>query len=246
METEQHYLRVGVFAVLLAVALAAFAMWIASDGLGNIQPYRIYFEESVSGLSQGSPVKYRGVTVGQVSAITIDKKDPRYIRVDVAINDSTPVKVGTVAGLKLQGITGAVFIELSGSRTDAQDLVEAQPDVRVPIIPSTESSIATIMNQLPQITEKLGRFADQLSKLSSDENIEKFNATLENLSLMSADMRGVLRDTKGDIVESTENLNGTMSNLRRASRDISSVTDRIEDDPSSLIFPPEEQGIPAP
>lgn len=246
METEQHYFRVGMYVIGLSVALMVFAMWIAGDGVKDSRSYRIYFAESVSGLSVGSPVKYRGVTVGEVSTITIDKKDPRYIRVDVDINDSTPVKVGTVAGLKLQGITGSVYIELSGSKPEAQDLADAQPDSDIPVIPSEESSITTVLNQLPQITEDLSRFVKQLSKFASDENIAKLNATLDNLTGMSTDMRQVLRDTKGNIIESTEQLNGTMGNLRKASRDVSDVTERIGDNPSSLLFPPEEQGIPAP
>lgn len=245
METEPHYFRVGMVVIGLCLALAAFAVWLVDDGVDNSQAYRIYFAESVSGLVEGSPVKYRGVTIGKVMKIAIDKNDTRLIRVDVDIVRSAPVKVGTVAGLKLQGITGAIFVELTGGPPDAQDLKEAQQR-KVPIIPSQESSIATLMNLLPQITESLSRFTDQMGKIVSDENIQKFNKTLENLTLMSTDLRNVLHDTRGNIVESTDQLNGTMRNLRKASRDISTVTDRVEEDPSSLIFPPDEQGIPVP
>lgn len=245
METERHYFRVGLYVLGLSLALAAFAIWLTSDGLNNSRAYRIYFAESVSGLSEGSLVKYRGVTVGKVMKIAIDRKDPRLIRVDVDIDDETPVKVGTVAGLKLQGITGAIFVELSGGTPNAPDLAQAQ-DVRVPVIPSQESSIATLMNLLPQITNSLSKFTDQLSKIASDENIERFNETLGNLSAISSDLRTVLHQSRGNLVESTDQLNGTMRNLRRASRDVSKITDRVEEDPSSLIFPPDEQGIPAP
>lgn len=246
METEPHYFRVGMYIIVLTVVAALFALWLASDGIENSEDYRIYFAESVSGLSEGSAVKYRGVTVGQVRDISIDKRDPRLIRVTVSIGKDTPVKVGTVAGLKLQGITGAVYIELSGSGPSAQDLAEAFPERKIQIIPSEASSITAIMTQLPQIMDKLSRFADQLAKLSTDENIAAFNAALHNIAAMADEGRQVIRDSKGNIIEATEQMSGTMSNLRKASRDINNVTDRIEEDPSSLIFPPDEQGIPAP
>jgi phospholipid/cholesterol/gamma-HCH transport system substrate-binding protein len=247
MENEQHYFRVGVYIIVLVLGMALFAMWLMSSGLKHSTEYRIYFTESVSGLSLGSPVKYRGVSVGQVKEIGIDKNDPRKIWVNVEVSNDTPVKVGTVAGLKLQGITGTVFIELSGDvAADAKDLADATPHDKTPVIPSQASSINAIMNQLPQILDKLSHFADQLDKLTSDENIAQFTGALQNLNAITGDTRQVLRDTKGNIIESTEQLDQTMTNLRKASRDVSSVTDRVKDDPSSLIFPPEEQGIPAP
>jgi len=246
METEPHYFRVGVYIIALVAGLALFSLWLVSDGLQHARDYRIYFAESVSGLNLGSPVKYRGVSVGQVKEIIIDKKDSRLIRVTVEIENDTPVKVGTKASLKLQGITGTVYVELSGGAPDAMDLVDAYPDRKVQVIPAEASSITAIMNQLPQIMDKLSHFADQLSKLSSDENIAKFGAVLDNLTALTGETREVIRDTKGNIIDSTEQLNGTMTNLRKASRDISHVTDRVEEDPSSLIFPPDEQGIPAP
>lgn len=246
METDAHYFRVGLYIIVISLAAAIFAIWVMSNGIKDSQEYRIYFEESVSGLSVGSPVKYRGVSVGQVKSIAIDKKDPRLIKVNVELSGDTPVKTDTIAGLKLQGITGSIYIELSGSTMSAQNLTDAQPDVRIPTIASETSSITTIMSQLPQIMEKLTVFTDQLAKLTTDENIAKLDETLGNINAITADMRDVMRDTKGNIIDSTEQLSGTMTSLKRAARDVNDLTDRVSDNPSSLIFPPAEQGIPAP
>lgn len=246
METEPHYFRVGLYMILLTLGLAIFAAWLMSDGIDDSRQYRIYFSESVSGLSVGSPVKYRGVSVGQVTDIVIDKKDPRLIRTTVNIGHNTPVKVGTVAGLKLQGITGTVYVELTGSEPSAQDLEDAYPDRKIQVIPSQASSISALMNQLPQILDKLSRFADQLAKIATDENVENFSNTLTNLNALTGNLNAVAKSTKGNIIESTEQMSGTMTNLRKASRDISKVTEKVGDNPSSLIFAPEEEGIAAP
>ena len=242
MENEKHYFRVGLYIVLLTLGLALFAMWLFANGLHHTKDYRIYFNESVSGLSLGSPVKYRGVSVGKVKTMAIDTDNPQRIKVTAELDKDTPVKLGTTASLKMQGITGTVFIELSG---------DAPPDApkltgREPTIPTRESSINAVMNQLPQIMEKLSHFADQLAKISTDENIARFNQMLANLNNASADTEQILHDSKGNIIQSTQEVNETMGNLRKASRDVSSVTERVSDDPSSLLFPPKEQGVPAP
>jgi len=246
MESDKHYFRVGVFLIGLLLVAAMFTMWLVSAGEESDDRYRIYFAESVSGLTQGSPVKYRGVVVGAVENIAISSKDSRLIRVDVRIRESTPVKSDSVASLKLQGVTGTSFIELNGGAPGMQSLKETVEKGKIPVIPSEPSGINAVMNQLPQIMDQLSQFATQMNKLTSDANIGKLSEAFDNLAASSGDIRDTLQKTQGNVVESTEQISGTMSNLRRASRNVNIVTERIKDDPSSLIFPSEEEGIPAP
>lgn len=246
MESDAHYFRVGLYLVGLMLAAAFFTIWLATSGSETDEDYRIYFNESVSGLSVGSAVKYRGVNVGRVETITINKKDPRLIRVDVKIAEMTPVKTDTVAVLKLQGITGTVFIELTGGEPRARNLADVTPRGETPVIPSQASSINAIMNQLPVILDKLAGFADQMNKITSDENVARLNEAFANLTAISGDIRLILRGTKGNIIESAEQVNGAMQNLRKASRHVSTVTEQVKENPSALVFPPPEEGIPAP
>lgn len=246
METDAHYFRVGLYIIALALGLTVFAVWVMSNGIKDSREYRMYFQESVSGLGLGSPVKFRGVNVGQVKAIAIDKSNPSLIKVNVIISGDTPVKTDTVASLKLQGITGAIYIELSGSTMEARNLVDANPNVRIPIIRSEASSITTIMSQLPQIMEKLTAFTDQMGKVMTDENMANINETLANVRDITGNMNLVLQETKGNVIDASEQVSGTMTHLKRAARDINNVTDRVSENPSSLIFPPAEKGIPAP
>jgi phospholipid/cholesterol/gamma-HCH transport system substrate-binding protein len=59
--------------------------------------YRIRFNESVSGMSLGDPVKFRGVDVGTVKAMAIDANDPRRVQVEVRLRKEAPVKTDTKA-----------------------------------------------------------------------------------------------------------------------------------------------------
>lgn len=239
METERHYFAVGLFIIGLGVVLAAFAIWLAGSGRADDVPYRIYFNESVSGLVKGGAVKYRGVDVGIVDTIRIDPKDPRRIRVDVRLLQSAPVTTETTASLKMQGITGTVFIELSGGGPKAELLTDVTPRDKVPVIPSEVSGIAAVVNQLPMIMDKLSRFVDQMNSIASDENIASLGDLLNNTTAITLDVRDIVRESKRDSKEITVN-------LRRASRDINQVTETVRDNPSALLFPPDEKGIPAP
>ena len=65
MENERHYFLVGLFVLGGVLAMFAFTIWLTATDDSKYQQYRIHFAESVSGLSNGSDVKFRGVKVGK-------------------------------------------------------------------------------------------------------------------------------------------------------------------------------------
>jgi len=168
METDKHYFLEGLFIIGLSLAAALFFVWLANTGRRDDVIYRIHFAESVSGLSLGDPVKFRGVDVGMVKAMIIDPDDPRQVRVEVRLRKEAPVKTDTKATLKLKGITGVVFIELNGGNPSAQSLVAATPQGRIPEIPSERSSLTAFMDQLPKVVEKFSAIEDQTKKVVTD------------------------------------------------------------------------------
>ena len=67
MERDAKYAAVAVFALLAIASAFAFVWWYSGRGDHRVyERYEIYFNGSVSGLAQGSPVRYLGVDVGRV------------------------------------------------------------------------------------------------------------------------------------------------------------------------------------
>src|SRR5215813_10973715 len=161
METDKHYFFEGLFIVVFAVGAALFFVWLTNTGHRDDVTYRIHFAESVSGLAVGDPVKFRGVDVGTVKAMALDSDDPRLVRVDVRLRKDTPVKTDTRAMLKLKGITGVVFIELNGGSPQAQSLVAATGDGRIPEIASEKSSLNAFLDELPKVVERFAHLEDR-------------------------------------------------------------------------------------
>ena len=122
METDKKYFQVGVFVIGIFLAGIGFTLQLTSATSGDYNRYFIRFSESVSGLNRESTVKFHGVDVGNVEKISIDPNDPKLIHIDICVLQSTPIKTDTTATLKLYGITGEVYIELSGGSIDAPRL----------------------------------------------------------------------------------------------------------------------------
>jgi phospholipid/cholesterol/gamma-HCH transport system substrate-binding protein len=165
METDKHYFFEGLFIIGISVAAAFFAMWLGSPGSRDDVLYRIHFSDSVSGLTVGDPVTFRGVDVGTVKSMGIDPADSRLVLVEVRLRKDTPVKTDTRASLALKGITGVVNIELSGGDPAAKTLLAVTPVGKVPEIPSEKTGLKAMLDELPKLVEKFSSIEDQVKKV---------------------------------------------------------------------------------
>ena len=165
METDKHYFFEGLFIIVFSIAVALFAVWLGSSGRHDDVIYRIHFPDSVSGLTAGDTVKFRGVDVGTVKSMRIDPDNSQLVRVDVRLRKETPVKTDTRASLALKGITGVVFIELNGGDPAARTLLAATPANQIPEIPSERTGLNAMLDDLPKLVKKFSALEDQVKKV---------------------------------------------------------------------------------
>ena len=165
METDKHYFFEGLFIIVLAIGAAIFAVWLGSPGRQDDVLYRVHFRESVSGLTAGDAVKFRGVDAGTVKSIRVDPENTRLVVVDLRLRKETPVMTDTRASLEMKGITGVVVIELNGGDPAAKTLLEATPPGQVPEIPSEKTGLKAMLDDLPKLVGKITLVADKFSAI---------------------------------------------------------------------------------
>ena len=201
MDRDANYVAVGAFVLLVVVLAAGFVLWYsdAADG-GAEQRYEMYFGGSVSGLSEGSSVRYLGVVVGRVARIAIDPRDPARVRVVADIREDTPINEATVARLTLQGVTGLLFVDLR-PRSPGAGPPERVESLKYPVIPSEQSQFDVLVSNLPDVVAKAGEALERINALLSAQNIASVSASLANARQASeelpqavADARAMFRD----------------------------------------------------
>lgn len=188
MENRASYIFVGAFVLIFVAATIGMAVWLAGVDFDEApKQYTINFEGDVTGLSVGSPVRYRGVPVGSVSAIDIAPENVERVKVIIDVSRDTPIKTDTVAQLALQGITGVAFVQLTGG-THAAPVLAPDRKNKAPVIASRPSALQQLVNRLPEIVEKVDRISGSLVKLFDDKNIAALSSTLENIERASSMM----------------------------------------------------------
>jgi phospholipid/cholesterol/gamma-HCH transport system substrate-binding protein len=219
-----NYTLVGAFVVLLGGLLVAGVLWLATGG--NLQKkYDIYLaveEESVAGLSVDAPVKYNGVDVGKVRSIALDSKDPQRVRLLLAIERGTPIKVDTVATLRTQGLTGIAYVELDGGSVASPPLVAtvagAYPEIR-----TKESLSSRLENVLGGVLAKLDSASSNVSAILSDANRKAFSNALADIAAVSK----TLADRKQTLDAGIANAARTFDESAKAARQIAPTLERI-------------------
>lgn len=206
METRANYTAVGAFVLALAACVFVFIIWLAKVQFDkDIQPYHILVTGTVTGLVEGGPVRYRGVSVGTVTDIRINPENVEEVRLTIEVPEDTPIKTDAMASLEPVGVTGGVYVEIAGGSKDAPLLRDQTDDI--PVIPSRPSAIAAVLEKAPEVLDNLIKISGRLSALLNDDNQQAIGALLANLAMASGNANDTVKNANLLIVDLRKQVN---------------------------------------
>ncbi len=211
METKANYVLIGAFTIGVTVFLLLFALWAAKYSSDRSwHEYHVVFREPVTGLTEGGSVHYNGIAVGTVEDLMLAPNDPRQVIARLRLQADAPVKSDTRARLSMTSLTGPPIIQLTGGSPEAPPL-RSGPDGGLPVI-ETEASA------LQNIADTANRLVERLDNMLSEENVQRFTATLDNIQSMTgaiAEQRQDMREILINARVASEQLNVTMASANR-------------------------------
>jgi phospholipid/cholesterol/gamma-HCH transport system substrate-binding protein len=174
--------KLGLFVVAgVAVAMGALLLLGARVLQQNTVQFVSYFDESIQGLELGSPVKFRGVTVGKVSVIDI-AEDLRHVQVTSELSvervrklrlsvkgDASKLHPNMRVQLAQTGITGVKFLLIDffdASSFPVVPLPFKPPSNYIPtassMMKSLEDSVTRTANRFPEIADDTAKAVAQV------------------------------------------------------------------------------------
>jgi ABC-type transporter Mla subunit MlaD len=245
MDEGKRYYRLGLFVVVSILALAVLLFVLGGRKL--FQPtytFETYFAESVAGLEIGSPLRYRGVPLGEVSEILDSAaayerdvplaKRRNYIVVRgkvtlsaleaIQVRRDAPelVKLGLRAQTQLAGITGQQYLALDFLDPAKYPPLEFGWTPKYEYVPSAPSRTG-------EIIAKAQVFVASLSEVDIKNLGENLNRLLVNLNgkvgelplaQLSADADNVLRKLNATI----ERVDPLLANLKQSVDNLGVIT----------------------
>ncbi|MDB5900047.1 MAG: transporter periplasmic component-like protein [Ramlibacter sp.] len=178
MENKAHAMAAGLFVTALTVLVLVLAAWLTRDTAVR-DTYEISTRETVTGLQEQAPVRFRGVDVGKVSKIGFDPKVVGNVLVKLEVDRDTPLTRDTFAVLSFQGVTGLAFVQLSDEGKPAPRL---QPNDEVPPrIPLRPGILSLLEERGLVILDRVQEVSERVNRVLGDENQKRVATALDNL-----------------------------------------------------------------
>jgi phospholipid/cholesterol/gamma-HCH transport system substrate-binding protein len=230
METKANYVIIGAFTLAVAVAAVLFGLFAARFATDQAWTrYEILFDESVFGLSEGSPVLYNGVSVGRVIDIDLNPEDVRQVLVTVEIDANVPIHTDTRATVRLTGLTGTAAIQLSGGSPEAPLLAAEGRDLAR--IEAGSSALSRLLEESEGIAVTANDLLNRAGRLLDDENIARVDGTLasvESFAAQLAETDGALNRLLANGAEVSETLPDLVTRLEAAAVRFTETVDRFD------------------
>ena len=238
MSVQTNYFKIGLFVV---VALVIGVVSIIVLGAGSFFQKKViietYFVESVQGLEEGAPLKFRGVRIGKVSEITLVGKEyttqHQYVLIRATVFPNTfaimclpknennlnkEVEKGLRIRLSFQGLTGTAHLEMDYMDPKHNPFLKIDWKPKYCYIPSASSTIRRLSDAVDNILRNL----ESIDLKTIGDN---FNISLRELS------RVLSQANLGKVSEQAETL---LSELRKTNQ---RVADLLKDPKIDTLLP---------
>ena len=226
MNNKVNYTLVGILVVVGISLMLIFTYWLLKPSSEDeVKKYNIFFDESVLGLNIDAPVKYRGISVGKVTRLSINVENTEQVEIEVTILKTTPIKTDTVAKLTAQGITGLSYINLSMGSNGGKDL-KANDDEIYPVIQTVPSFFENFETSLGSVSSKLSNTLTRTEMLLNDGNQEQVTLLLQRTASLMGKFEKVLDDKTITHLQSTaKNLDALTQKANNLTPDINKFLD---------------------
>ncbi|MBR5902582.1 MCE family protein [bacterium] len=232
MASELHKTRVGIFVCVgFALIIAALLIWSHISWGGSPRTYSCYFGESVQGLTVSSPVRFRGITVGQVSHIGI-APDGELAEIFFEITPASGFSIEVenmyihITGNLLTGIK-YLEIEMIGDRPKPNRTFPFEPEYP-PVGTYHTVSAEDIFYQLTKFLDDLNvksistsitNILDGLQKVLGHNNLAPL---VSNVTVTSQNIKEITESLKVSVTRDNvallyTNLNQAVENFREVS-----------------------------
>jgi phospholipid/cholesterol/gamma-HCH transport system substrate-binding protein len=221
--TTAQRTRLGIFvAVAACVLVVLVAIPLGIRLTHKDKTYFAYFSgESMSGLEQGSQVKYHGVLIGKVSRISYDPKSLSRILVVLKVQRDFPMKKDMFAQSWSMGITGLNYLDIMGGTNEAPLL---PPNSE---IPTKVSMMGKLTGQFDVIVGKVELLLNHLNAITEPDSLASIKKILDNLVAVSGDARNFFGSAGPDFAKIAGTARHVIVKIDSISTDIHAISSTV-------------------
>lgn len=227
--------KVGAVTLLAFSLLAGMIVMIGGMNYGEKgYPVRVTFSQ-VAGLKPGNVVRYAGVEVGKVDAMSIS---PDGIEVRAMITSGAKLPRGAKFTIGSDGLLGEKFIEITPPDTFTGDMEQGSqvrgvdPAGLDQLVATADAVLKKADILIQSMNEVLG---DEKVKAALRESAININSMTANLDQLSARLSRMAASSEQDVVKTVQNLRQMSENLKNTTGRIDKLVADVDNDGQAAI-----------
>jgi phospholipid/cholesterol/gamma-HCH transport system substrate-binding protein len=206
--------RVGVVTVLAFLLFLGLIVWLRGDAMGP-GGYQLHVRlRDAAGIEAGTPVRMSGVTVGEVTTVTLTPENLALLTITVKPGVSIPV--GSRFRAATTGLVGERYLAILPGPAGAPEL---RTTPQSPVVGDDPFSLERLAMRLEQISDQVSEFIGNANELVTDPQ-------------MRADLREALRNARQATALARETLaeaRVVADTVRRAGDNIEATSVRVRE-----------------
>ena len=197
MAAKSNNFKIGLFVVIsMALLISALLFWGVLRYAGDTNTYVTYFNQDVSGLNKDTPVKYRGVDVGRITAVEL-APDGKLIEVIMALRADFKVTTQQITRIESAGITGMKYLGIGIATTPTNnihiDFFSEYQEIPSRPSPGLTDLIIEFQKQMKSIdlgtiSAGLTQALNQINTATSEKNWGPIISNIHQITLVSREV----------------------------------------------------------
>ncbi len=223
--------RLGLLAILtIGLAIWGYKFVKGKNIFKKTKTFHVIYD-NIEQLTVASPVLINGYNIGSVSAIQLNPKDTKSIKVSIEVDGNIQYPKDTKAVLKSSGVVGGKIIDISFDAACTGPNCAQDEDT---LNGRTEGLIETMIGSdltsySATIKESVGGAMDTiLTQLSDKDNPSPINQSLWKLQETLDNLSGATNSMNSIMSSSTGNLNTTFENLAKLTNSLAESDQQIK------------------
>ena len=242
MSKKASSARIGAF-VLGAIALVIVVITVFGSGqlFARMEYYVIYFRGSAAGLDVGSPVRLKGVDIGEVKDVTaVFAEDWEfYVEVIIEVDQDAVVNLSGMEDTSPEAEVTALIARGLRAQLETQSMVLGQKYVKLELFPDSElryqflnreypeiPSVPTIEQQLGHTLERLVR---QIEQVPIADIARALLSTVEGIDSLvnSPEIHGAVAEFEKTLGQTTTLLAEINNEIKPLAANVTEVTETM-------------------
>ena len=236
MTNRAYAFAAGLFVILLTAATIVGALWLRRDRHDYSVHYELVTQHTVTGLSAGAPVRFRGVDIGRVETIKFDHEVPGQIRVRIAVEPDAPITRGAFGRLSYQGLSAIAFVQLDDDGKDPRPMgtspgATAQMELQPSFFDATEDTAQQLLVRMDRVASRLEVFLREDNQRQFMSTLSSFEKTSDQYRVLAQELESSAKALPQLVASATRTMEqgeGALRELQTVSANVNEHLDALD------------------